>query len=67
MSGRSFVDEQIGESGQHVFMFELACDDERQAFPAGLVDDGQDPELATVVGARFDEVISPYMPRILRS
>ena len=67
MSWRSSGNEQIGESGEHVFMFELARNDERQAFPAGLVDDGQDPELATVMGASLDKVISPYMPRILRS
>ena len=46
-------------------MPELPRNDERQAFPASLVDDGQDTELATVMRAPFDEVVSPYMPRIL--
>ena len=48
-------------------MFELPCHDQRQAFPAGLVDDGQDAELATIMRAAFDEVVSPYVPGVFRA
>ena len=65
MRRRTSFDEQIGKRCQHVLVVELARDDQRQAFPAGFVDDGQDPELAPVVGASFDEVVCPDMPRIL--
>ena len=58
-------DEQLGECCQHVFMLELTGNDECQALAAGLVDDRQDAELATVMGAALDEVIRPDMPRIL--
>ena len=46
-------------------MTEPTRNDERQTFSAGLVDDRQDAELPAVMGATFDEVISPDMPRIL--
>jgi len=59
-------DEQIGERRQHIFVVQPARDDERKAFPAGLVDDGKDAELAPVVGAALDEVVGPDMPWILR-
>ena len=39
-------DEQVGQGRQNILVPELACNDERQTFPAGLIDDGQDPELA---------------------
>jgi len=37
-------DEQIDERRQHIFVVQPARDDERKAFPAGLVDDGKDAE-----------------------
>lgn len=44
------VDEQqLGQGRQHVFVAELACHDQCQAFPARLVDDREDAELASVV------------------
>ena len=46
-------------------MLELTGNDECQALAAGLVDDRQNAELATVMGAALDEVIRPNMPRIL--
>jgi hypothetical protein len=49
-----------------ILMLELSRNDEHQAFPAGLIDDGQDAELAPIMGATLAEVVSPYMPRILR-
>ena len=58
------LDEKLGESSQHVFMLELTRNNERKAFSAGLVDDGEDPELAPVVGASFDEVVRPHMAGI---
>ncbi len=39
----------------------------RTGFPAGFVDDGQDAELAPVVGTLLNEVVCPYMTRIFRS
>src|SRR3546814_2607245 len=66
MSRRTAFDEQLGQRCQHVFVAELACDDQRQALAAGFVDDGKDAELAPVVGAFLDEVIGPDVPRILR-
>src|SRR3546814_11141331 len=66
MGRRTAFDEQLGQRCQHVFVAELACDDQRQALAAGFVDDGKDAELAPVVGAFLDEVIGPDVPRILR-
>src|SRR3546814_9024223 len=63
MSRRTAFDEQLGQRCQHVFVAELACDDQRQALAAGFVDDGKDAELAPVVGAFLDEVIGPDVPR----
>jgi len=57
--GRTPRDEQVGKRRQHVFVAELARDDQRQALPAGLLDDGEDAELAPVVRPRFDEVVRP--------
>ena len=34
------LDEEIGECCQHILMLELTRNDERQTFPAGLIDDG---------------------------
>jgi hypothetical protein len=48
---RSPGDEQIGQSRQDILMLELTRHDERQAFPTGLVDDGEDPELAPIMRA----------------
>jgi hypothetical protein len=59
MCARVAGDEQVGQGRQHVFMAELPCNDGREAFPAGLVDDGQDTELATLMRAPCDEVVSP--------
>ena len=66
MRWRTSRDEQLGKRRQHVLVFQLTCDDQRQALPAGLVDDREDPELAPVVCPRFDKVVCPDMPRILR-
>ena len=61
------LDEQLGKCRQHILMVEPARNHQCQVFPAGLVDNGQDAELAPVVGPPLDEVVCPYMPRILRS
>ena len=66
MRWRTPRDEQLGKRRQHVFVFQVTCDGQRQALPAGLVDDREDPELAPVVRSRFDKVVRPDMPRILR-
>ena len=47
-------------------MTESTRDHERQALPAGLVDDRQDPELPAIMDALLNEVIGPGMSRILR-
>ena len=47
-------------------MLELARNDEREALPAVLVDDGKDPELAPIVSAPLNEVIGSDVRRILR-
>lgn len=59
-------DEQVSQGRQHVFVFELPRHDQGEAFAAGLIDDRQDPELATIMGASLDEVVCPDVPRILR-
>jgi rRNA-processing protein FCF1 len=66
MRWRASLDEQLGKCRQHVFMLELTRNDERQTFPAGLVDDGEDAELAPVVGPPFDKVVGPYVSGIQR-
>jgi hypothetical protein len=38
-------------------MLELTRHDECQAFPAGLVDDGEDPELAPIMRPALDKVV----------
>ena len=62
MRRRTALDEQLGERCQHVLMVELAGDRQRQAFSARLVDDRENAELAPVVGASFNKVVSPHMP-----
>ena len=67
MGRRATRNEQIGKCCQHVFMLELASDDQRQAFPARLIDDRQDAELAAIVRSPFHKVVGPDMPRIFRA
>lgn len=47
-------------------MLELTRHHERQAFPAGLVDDGEDPELAPIMRPALDKAVGPHVPRIFR-
>ena len=47
-------------------MPKLTRNDQCQALPTGLIDDGQDAELAAIMRPPFDEVISPYVPGIFR-
>ena len=42
----------LGECRQHILMVEPTRDHQRQTFPAGLVDDGQNAELAPIMGAQ---------------
>ena len=65
MRWRPTRDEQVSQCRQNILVFELPCDDERQTFPAGLVDDCQDAELAAVMRAPLDEVLGPHVPGIL--
>src|SRR5690606_1216964 len=67
MRGRPTHDEQLGEGRQHVIAPELACDRQRQALPARLVDDRQDPVFAPIMSAALDEVVGPDMAGIFRS
>ena len=66
MCRRAAGDEQLRQRGKDVLMPQLTCHDKRQAFPASLIDNGQDAELAVIVRAPLDEVVSPHMPWILR-
>lgn len=66
MCRRTARNEQVSQRRQHILVFELPGNDKCQALPAGLIDDGQDPELAAIVRAPFDEVVGPHMPGILR-
>ena len=66
MGWRPSCDEQVSERRQHVLMLELARHDEREALPAGLVDDGEDAELTPIMGAPLDEVVRPDVSRIFR-
>src|SRR3546814_17165450 len=45
VSWRAAGDEQVSQRRQHVLMLELTGNDQRQALPAGLVDDREDAEL----------------------
>lgn len=61
MCWRAARDEQVSQSRQNILVLELPCHDERQAFSAGLVDSGQDPEFAAVMRAPLDEIVDPHM------
>ncbi len=67
MRWRPTCDEQLGQGRQHAIALELARDRQRQAFPARLVDDRQDPVFAPIMGAALDEVVGPDMAGIFRS
>ena len=65
MRRRLTRDEQLGEGRPHVIAPERARDRRRQALPARLVDDRQDPVFAAIVGSPLDEVVGPCMAGIL--
>ncbi len=67
MCGRTARDEQVGQSRQNILVLELTRNDERQAFPAGLVDDREDAELAAIMRPPLDEIVGPDMSRIFGS
>ena len=54
-------DEQVGERVDHVGRVQLPLHLDRQAFPAGLVENVQRPERPAVVSAAMDEVVAPDM------
>ncbi len=66
MRWRTPLDEQLGKCRKHILVAEPTCHNQRQTFPARLVDDGQNAELASVVRPRLDKVVGPDVPRILR-
>lgn len=66
MSGRPTPEEELRQSRQHILMVELVSDDEGQALPAEFVDDGEDAEFPTIVGASLNEIVRPDMARIPR-
>ncbi len=66
MCRRTARDEQVGQSHQNILVLELTRNDERQAFPAGLVDEREDTELAAIMRPPLDEIVGPDMSRILR-
>ncbi len=59
--GRAVGDEELGEQHQHVVAIEPPGHQDRQAFPAELVDHDQHPESSTVMCAFLDEIISSDM------
>jgi hypothetical protein len=59
-------DEQLGKDRQNVRASDPAGNEQCKTLPACFIDDRKDPELAAIVGAAFNEVVSPDMPRILR-
>ena len=67
IGGRPTRNEQFRQRSQNVFVLELAGDDQCETFPTGFVDDGEDAELPTIMGAALNEVIGPDMPRIFRA
>ena len=66
MSGRPTPEEQLRQGRQHIFMVELSGDDQREALTAEFVDDGEDAEFPTIVGAPLDEIVGPDMARMFR-
>ncbi len=54
-------DEQIGQSINDIGRVEPSCDADRQGLLGVLIDDIEHPELPTVMGAVFHEVIAPDM------
>lgn len=61
----SAAHKQLGQGGEHLLPSEPPCHRQGQALTARFVDDREDPELTTVVGATLDKVVRPHMPRIL--
>ena len=66
VSGHAAQDEQVGKHVDHVGRLELAPDPDGQALVGELVDDVQQPELASVMRAVLDEVVAPDVVRPLR-
>ena len=64
---RAVEDEQISQDRQNVSAPDSARNQQRHTFPARFIDDRKDSELATIMGATLDEVVSPDMTRIFRT
>ena len=67
MRWRAAEDEQLGQDRQNVCAPDPAGDQQGHTFPARFIDDSKDTELATIMGATLDEVVSPDMTRIFRT
>ena len=61
MSGRAMSDEQLGEQRQHVVAAKLPGHQDRQAFPAELVDHHKHAESTAIMGTRLHEIVGPDM------
>jgi hypothetical protein len=66
VAGHTAQDEQVGQHVDVVRRLELACDPDRQALARKLIDHVEHPELAPVMGARFDKVVGPDVIAVLR-
>ena len=66
VAGHAAQDEEIGQNVYHIGRFEPPIDPDRQAFMGKLIDDVEHPVFLSLVGAVFDEVITPDVVRVLR-
>jgi len=58
---RAMGNEQLGKQRQHVIAVEPPGDQDRQTFPAELVDHHQHAKYPAVMGAILDEIVGPDM------
>ncbi|PZU14152.1 MAG: hypothetical protein DI591_12330 [Citromicrobium sp.] len=69
MRGRTTLDEQLGQRCRYVFVFELARDDECQALPARLVDNGKPRtlgwNLSVIVTVMLDREDGPIIRELM--
>ena len=64
--GNTVRNHGIGHGLEHCHAVDPACDTDRQTFPAELIDQGHQPELAAVTGLGLDEVVGPDMVAVFR-
>jgi len=55
------ADKQIRQTGEHIVAGDAPLDQERQALPAILVNQGQNLQRAPIVGTLTNKIIGPHM------